>query len=115
LEFLADENFNNDILQGIWRIQTDVLITRAQDTEVYQAKDPDVLEFAAQHGYILLTHDVSTMRDYAYDRVAKGLSMPGVFVVSQDVPVKRVIDDLLMIYGASDPSEWENRVEFLPL
>jgi predicted nuclease of predicted toxin-antitoxin system len=115
MRFLADENFNNDVLQGIWRIDDSVDIIRVQDTEVYQAKDPVVLEFAAQHNLILLTHDERTMSNDAFARLAAGLSFPGVIVVSQDLPIKSVIDDLLIIAGASEPHEWVDQVRRLPL
>ena len=115
MQFLADENFNNDILQGVWRVNMDVVIIRVQDTEVYQALDPLVLEYAAVHDYILLTHDAKTMPNHVFDRLAAGLSIPGVFIVSQDVPIGRVIDDMLIIAGASDSSEWVDKVTRLPL
>jgi hypothetical protein len=34
--------------------------------------DPDVLEWAAREGRILLTHDVNTMLGHAWDRVRLG-------------------------------------------
>lgn len=41
--------------------------------------------------------------------------MTGVILVRRSVPFSVVIDDLLLIVGASDPEDWINRVEFLPL
>src|SRR2546425_3354973 len=38
-----------------------------------------VLHWAAERGRILLTHDVSTMTAFAYDRVRSGQRMPGIF------------------------------------
>jgi len=36
-------------------------------------------------------------------------------MVQQSAPVKRVIDDLLLIWVASEAEEWEGQVRFLPL
>jgi hypothetical protein len=48
LRFLADENFNNQIVRGIlWR-NPDVDIVRVQDMVSIEADDPTVLEWAAQ-------------------------------------------------------------------
>lgn len=47
MRFLADENFNGDILKGLLRDLPGVDIVRAQDTEIYQASDPDLLQWAA--------------------------------------------------------------------
>lgn len=115
IRFLADENFNGKIVRGLRRKHPDVNIVRVQDTSVYQMPDPQVLEWAAQQGYILLTHDVETMTAHAHERVAGGMTSPGVIIVRNTLPVGQVIDDLLMIDGASEAAEWENTVTFLPI
>jgi predicted nuclease of predicted toxin-antitoxin system len=40
--------------------------------------DPTVLAWAASENRILLTHDVATITRFAYDRIVRGLPMPGV-------------------------------------
>ncbi|MEG4939059.1 DUF5615 family PIN-like protein [Microcoleus sp. F4-D5] len=47
LRFLADENFNNQIVRGILRRNPDVDIVRVQDVGSIEAEDPTVLEWAA--------------------------------------------------------------------
>jgi predicted nuclease of predicted toxin-antitoxin system len=81
MKFLADENFNNDILRGVWRRIPEASITRVQDTEIAGAPDQRVLEYAAQQGYIVLSHDVNTLRGYFYERVEAEQPVPGVFLV----------------------------------
>ena len=77
LRFVADENFNNDVVRGMLRRAPDLDIVRVQDVELSGADDPTVLEWAAQAGRILLTHDVKTITQYAYERIRAGLPMPG--------------------------------------
>ncbi|BAZ10052.1 hypothetical protein NIES4071_18660 [Calothrix sp. NIES-4071] len=115
LRFLADENFNNQIVRGVLRRNPDVDIVRVQDVGLSEADDPTVLEWAAQQGRIVLTHDVATMTDFAYQRVLAGLSMPGLFEVSRRVPVGLVIEEILLIAECSLEDEWEGQVRFLPL
>ena len=55
-----------------------------------------ILEWAATHGLVLLTHDRKTIPLFAYSRVAAGLPMPGVFLVSDDMPIGQAIDELLI-------------------
>ena len=69
LVLLADENLNNDILRGLFRRRPDLDIVRVLDVGLSGATDPEVLEWAAQHERILLTHDVSTVSMYAFERV----------------------------------------------
>jgi hypothetical protein len=114
IRLLADENFNGRILRGVRREMPDADVVRAQDTEMYQAADPDLLEWAAQQGRIVLTHDIETLVGFAHARVASGKPMPGVFAVPYDAPIGRVIEDLLTIVGASNTAEWNSLVTFLP-
>lgn len=79
------------------------------------ADDPAVLEWAAQEGRVLLTHDVSTITRYAYDRVKAGKSLPGVFEVSRDVPIRVAIEDILLLAEYSLDDEWEGQIRYLPL
>jgi predicted nuclease of predicted toxin-antitoxin system len=115
IRFLTDENFNGKILRAIRRANPDADILRVQDSSVYQATDPQVLEWATQEGRILLTHDIKTMVGFANARLEAGLPMAGVIAVRLTLPFSQVIDNLLLILGASEPSEWENRIVFLPL
>ena len=64
IKLAADENFNNDIVRGLLRRQPTLDIVRFQDTELDGADDLTLLEWAAQEGRVLLTHDVSTITRY---------------------------------------------------
>ncbi len=115
LRLAADENFNADIVRGLLRRRPDLDIVRVQDVGLSGADDPTVLEWAAQEGRVLLTHDVSTLTRYAYERVEAGKSMPGIFEVNRRVPVGVAIEDILLIAECSLEGEWEGQVRYLPL
>lgn len=115
LRLLADENFNNQIVRGILRRNPDVDIVRVQDMGLIEADDPTVLEWAAQQGRAVLTHDVATMTNFAYERMQAGLAMPGLFEVSRRVSVGLAIEEILLIAECSLEGEWEGQVRFLPL
>lgn len=115
LALAADENFNNDIVRGLRRRMLDLDIVRVQDAGLSGADDPTVLEWAAREGRILLTHDVSTITHFAYNRVLEGQLMPGVFEVSRDVPIRVAIEDILLLAECSLDDEWEGQVRYLPL
>lgn len=111
----ADENFNNDILRGLLRRMPELDIVRIQDVGLSGVDDPTILEWAAQEGRILLTHDVTTISRYAYERVQNSQPMPGVFAVSRTVPISCAIEDLLLLAKYSLEGEWEGQVRYLPL
>lgn len=115
MRFLADENFNNQIIRGVQRRVPSAEFIRAQDTDLMGRPDPEVLAYAIEHDLILLTHDVRTMRGFFYERVANNLPVPTLFLIQGNTPVGRVIDDLELILLISDPSEWEGQATYIPL
>lgn len=115
IRFLADENFNNEIIRGVKLRVPNAEITRIQDTTLAGEPDSFILEWAAQHNYIVLTHDVNTMRGYFYERVNANLPVPGLFLVHGLKPVGEVIDSLELILLASQEEEWQGKIRFLPL
>ncbi|MPZ18492.1 MAG: hypothetical protein GEV06_11345 [Luteitalea sp.] len=115
LRLAADENFNNDIVRGLMRQKPDLDIRRVQDAGLSGADDAAVLEWAANEGRVLVTHDVATITKHAYDRVRSAQPMPGVFEVEPSVAVGRAIEDLLLIVECSLEGEWEGQVRYLPL
>src|SRR5437764_12116530 len=101
LRLATDEDFNNRILRGLLRRRPNLDIVRVQDAGLVGRGDAEVLEWAAREGRVLLTHDVTTMKQYVDERVAAGLPMPAVFHVSQKSRIAQAIEDILPIahYG----------------
>src|SRR3989440_12089654 len=115
LRLATDEDFNNRILRGLLRLRPGLDIVRVQDAGLTGRGDAEVLEWAAREGRVLLTHDVTTMKQYVDERVAAGLHMPGVFEVSQKTPIAQAIEEILLIADYSLEGEWEGQIRFLPL
>lgn len=53
LKLLADENFDNTVLRGLFRRNSELDIVRVQDVGLSGEDDPTVLEWAAQEGRVL--------------------------------------------------------------
>ena len=115
LRLLADENFNGDIVRGLLLRQPDLDIVRVQDVGLAGADDPDVLAWAAENNRIVLTHDRATMSDYAYERVAAGEGMAGVFILNDRVPVGRAIEEIQQMVACTAQAEWSGRAVHVPL
>lgn len=78
------------------------------------ALDSEVLSIAADSERILVSHDRKTMPAHMA-RFLESRSSPGVILVSQDLDVGAAIEDLLIIWAATDAEEWRNRLGFVPL
>ena len=115
MKLLADENFDNTIVRGLICRDSNLDIVRVQDVGLSGEDDPTILAWAAQEGRVLLTHDVTTITRYAYERITKGCSMPGVIEISLDAPIGRVIEDILLVLECSLEEELAGQVQYLPL
>lgn len=115
VRFLADENFNRAILVGVQRRAEHIDVVRVQDIGLRAADDPVVLQWAADEGRVLVTHDIKTIPDFAHERVSAGLPMPGVLIVRSVLPIAVVIDELVIVEAASEPADWQDGVYYLPL
>ena len=115
LRFAAGENSNGDIVRGLLRRNPNLDIVRVQDLGLSGADDASVLDWAADQRRIVVTHDISTLAKHAFDRVAAGKPMPGVFEVRSAAPIGQAIEDLILLAECSIEGEWEGQVRFLPL
>lgn len=115
MKFLADENLDHRIFKGLRTALPELDIVRVQDTEIYQASDPAVLEWAAAENRIVITHDVQTMTKFAYERIKNGLRTPGVIEVKKVTSIGQTIEELSTMIGAGSPDDFENQVRYIPI
>ena len=115
LRLAADADFNYRIIRGLVRRNPSLDIIAIRDIGMAELVDPYVLEWAAESGRVLLTHDVSTMRMYATERLRNSRAMPGLVIVHQWIPIGRAIDDILALAERSTGDELANPIVFLPL
>lgn len=115
MRFLADENFNNDILRAPKRLYPDLEITRIQDTPMLRSDDPAILESIAETDIILLLHDVNTMTKHFYERVNKNKILLTVMLLHTERPLNESIEALQLVIEASEFEAWRGQLRFLPL
>jgi hypothetical protein len=63
---------------------------------------------------VLVTHDQRTMPHHFAEFIPRRRS-PGVFIVPQRLEIGAAINELLLIWSASESDEWTNRILYLPL
>ncbi|MCE9531142.1 MAG: DUF5615 family PIN-like protein [Planctomycetes bacterium] len=115
LKLVSDENFNADIIRGLYRRRPGIDLVRVQDVGMRSTPDPDILAWAAIEGRILLTHDRDTIPFWAIERVISGQTMLGVFLVQSLMPIGQAIDELILAIECLPPDECKDLVKFFPL
>ena len=115
LSLLSDENFNGDIVRGLFLRQPNLDLVRVQDVGLQEVDDPSILAWAADNKRIILTHDRATMPDFAYERSVKEEPMIGLFVINDRMPIRQAIDELSLLIDCTEQAEWKGIVLYLPL
>jgi predicted nuclease of predicted toxin-antitoxin system len=115
MKLLTDEHVSLALVRGLLRQKPDLDIIPLRNTELLGEDDPTILEWAATQGRILLTQDVSTLPDFAYERVANELEMLGVFVLRRKASLAALIEDIILIANVSQAEEWQGLVIHVPI
>jgi len=115
VRFLADADLNKAIVSGVLRREPSVDFLTAHAAGLRRMTDPKVLTVAAQQQRVPVSHDVGTMPAHFRAFKNAGRQSAGVFLIAQSLDVGTAIDELLLIWLASEATEWENRLSWLPL
>ena len=113
LKWLADENFDNNILRGIWRRAAGFDVIRTQDgAEIPGLDDAAVLAWATANDRVVLTHDLSTMIPAMREQVRRFISCAPIVMVRDSLPVSLVIGEVLLLNECAIENDWAAAVIF---
>lgn len=115
VRFLADADLNKAIVSGVLRREPSLDFLTAHAAGLRGMTDTEVLALAAEQERVIVSHDVGTMPAHFRAFRSAGKRSAGLFLVPQTLHISRAIDELLLIWLVSEASEWENRLEWLPL
>ncbi len=114
VRFLADAYLNKAIVSGVMRREPSLDFLTAQAAGLRGMNDSEVLALAAERRRVLVSHDAGTMpalSRFQRCRKSKRRCIP----IPQRLDIGTAIEELLLVWLASDASEWANRIEWLPL
>jgi hypothetical protein len=86
----------------------------AADAELAHLDDLDVLQIAADAGRILVSQDRRTM-PFHFKRFVAGAQSPGVILLRKSSSISTAIEELALIWYASETEEWIDRLAWIPL
>ena len=115
--FLLDEHVNRAIQRQLRRldVRIEVLAVGDPGAPLAGTSDPDLLLWLEKQGYILVTENRSTMPVHLADHYANGGQIPGLFWIRPRAGLRAVIEELYLIWHASEADEYRNRTLFIPL
>src|SRR5512143_2633040 len=114
VRFQADADLNQIILLATIRREPAIDFQTALTGELTGLVDPEVLARTAKDGRVLVTHDRKTMPRHFAEFIARETSA-GLLIIPQSLSVAAAVEDLILIWSATEAEEWVNRISILPL
>ena len=114
VRFQADADLDGRVLRGLKRVAPEMDIRTAAEAGLKGLDDSDVLRIAAGSRRVLVSQDRRTMPAHLYE-FAVGSNSPGAILLREGISIAEAIDELSLIWSASEAEEWANRLVWIPL
>jgi hypothetical protein len=120
LRYLLDENLRGPLWTALARTNA----RRAQPLEIacvgeetelpLGTGDPELLLWAEQHGFVMISNDARTMPGHFAAHIDAGHHSPGVFLIALPGSIPEILDALFYYADASDDDLWRDQILFVP-
>lgn len=117
LKFLLDENLSPTIRDELRRRDRAVEVHRIGDvgTPPFGTPDEIILEWIETSGCILVTDNRRSMPGHLQEHYAQERHIPGILLVRRGTSLGEIVEELWLIWQASEASEYRDRTQFIPL
>lgn len=108
IRFYLDEHVSPAVAAGLRRRGVEALTV--QESNMTGKQDIELLVFALQENYVIVTQDADFLRLHA-----EGMEHNGIAYAPQQTSVGVLLRGLMLVVQVLDASEMKNHIEFLPL
>ena len=115
IRYLLDENvdplYRSELLKReptlvVWRVGS-------PGAPYHETLDPEILCWCEDNGFILVTNNRKTMPVHLREHLAQGRHIPGILQLNPSMGIGETIDELLLVWAASDENEYVDKMFFL--
>ena len=92
-----------------------VLRIRDEGAPERSTPDPEILKWCEQNNFSLITNNRKSMPQHLADHLSAGHHIPGIFTINLDASIGLIIEQLILIAGASHEDEYIDQIAFIPL
>lgn len=113
IRYLLDENMVPDYKAQLLRQRPQLVVWSVGDSGAPPrgTLDPDILRWCEDNNFILVTNNRKSMPDH----LDSGRHMPGIITLNEAMGIGQIIDELVLIALASDESEYQDQIIYLPV
>jgi hypothetical protein len=115
--FLIDENLSPQIALQIQRHEPGIPVLSIGQPGAPNkgTPDPQILNWMQENDYLLVTNNRTSMPGHLVDHIAVGRHIPGILITPFPLDIGALVEELILIWGASLPDEFRDRIVYLPL
>ena len=114
--YLIDENLSPAYRAQLLDREPLLKVLRVGDVgaPARSTQDPEILKWCEQNNFILVTKDPNTIPKHLSNHLAAGHHVPGIIMINSSVPTGTILDDLILIAGASHEDEFRDQIIYIP-
>ena len=114
--YLIDENLSPTYCAQLLYHEPSLMVLRVGDegAPARSTQDPEILKWCEQNNFILVTKDPNTIPKHLSDHLAAGHHVPGIIMINSGVPRGTILEDLILIAGASHEDEFRDQIIYIP-
>lgn len=77
--------------------------------------DPDILRWCEENDFVLITNNRTTMPVHLRDHLEEGHHAPGILTIDLEARIGLILEDILIVLGASGKEEYRDLITYIPL
>jgi hypothetical protein len=117
IRYLFDEHVDSTLRTQLLRHEPDLVVWIIGNPGAPKrgTLDPDLLLWCETNDFMLVTSNRKSMPVHLQAHLAAGHHVPGILTLNPNMTPGATIDQLLLIWGASEAEEYRNLLLYLPL
>lgn len=117
VRYLLDEHVDPRLRTQLIRQASDLVVWMIGDPGAPRrgTSDPDILLWCEVNGFTLVTSNRRSMPDHLQAHLTAGRHIPGILVLPPDMTIGAALEQLLLVWGASEAEEYRDLLLYLPL
>jgi hypothetical protein len=117
IRFLLDENVSPRVKVALWRRHAAIDVLRVGDPQAppLGTIDPDILRYLEQARRVLITGNRASMPGHVAVHLVGGGHHWGIFRLRRRTTFQQVVEELCLLWAASEDEEWIDQLAWIPL
>ena len=117
IRFLIDESLPRSLVAGLRRRESSIDVWRVGQPNMpaFGASDAELLRFCEKSERTLVSLDRASIPGHVTEHLTAGGHTWGVLLVTRRCTFRGLLDELVLIWSASDSADWRDVLLYLPL